>query len=278
MGCHAHHLNRFGKLLSCKVRRAYLYELKPMLSDQRSFDGWFFGTKPNAKSLLALFEVLPNAFFYAKNKESRFVYVNKRMLEIYNLDDLDFLIGKTDRDFHPPALAEAYIAEDKRVMESKRPILNQTWLVPHILGTPKWYVSSKVPLWEKGKVAGIAGAMYLIETPKDQSERFGELKPAIDYMAQNFSDNISMESMAQLVGVSSTLFNRRFRELLRLTPTAYLLTLRIQEARKLLVQTNHSLVDIGCSVGFYDQGHFSRRFQKATGLTPGAYRKSYRTS
>ena len=249
-----------------------------MQSSLNSLEGQFFGSKPNAESLLALFEVLPNAFFYAKNQESRFVHVNRRMLEIYNLESLDDLIGKTDRDFHPPALAEAYIAEDKRVMNAEQPILNQTWLVPHILGTPKWYVSSKVPLWENGVVAGIAGVMHLIETPSDQSEHFGELKQAISYMAENSSENISMESMARMTGISSTLFNRRFRELLRITPTEYLLTLRVQEAQSLLVQTNQSLADIGCSVGFYDQGHFSRRFQKVTGLTPGAYRKRFRES
>ena len=247
-----------------------------MPSAQNVFSSQFLSSKPNASSLLALFEVLPNAFFYAKNKESRFVHVNSRMLEIYNLDNLDDLIGKTDRDFHPPALAEAYIAEDKRVIETQQPILNQTWLVPHILGTPRWYVSSKVPLWEAGKVAGIAGVMYLIETPSDQSAHFGELKAAINFMAENFSENISMEEMAHLVGISSTLFNRRFRELLRLTPTEYLLTLRVQEARTLLVQSHQSLATIGCSVGFYDQGHFSRRFQKVTGLTPGTYRKRFR--
>ena len=249
-----------------------------MQSSFNSLEGQFFGSKPNAESLLTLFEVLPNAFFYAKNKDSRFVHVNRRMLEIYNLESLDDLIGKTDRDFHPPALAEAYIAEDKRVMKTEQPILNQTWLVPHILGTPKWYVSSKVPLWEYGGVAGIAGVMHLIGTPRDQSAHFGELKPAISYMAENFNEPISMESMARMTGISSTLFNRRFRELLRITPTEYLLTLRVQEAQSLLVQTNQSLADIGCSVGFYDQGHFSRRFQKVTGLTPGAYRKRFRES
>lgn len=243
---------------------------------KETFGSQFLSSKPNASSLLALFEVLPNAFFYAKNKDSRFVHANSRMLEIYHLKNPNELIGKTDRDFHPPALAEAYIAEDNRVMESKQAILNQTWLVPHILGTPKWYVSSKVPLWEDGAVAGIAGVMHLIETPSDQSEHFGELKQAINYMADHYSENISMEAMAHLVGISSTLFNRRFRELLRLTPTEYLLTLRVQEARKLLVQSNQSLADIGYSVGFYDQGHFSRRFQKVTGMTPGAYRKQFR--
>jgi len=248
------------------------------MNHQDALKDLFFASKPNALSLLDLYEVLPNAYFYVKNKESQFVHVNRRMLEIYNLDTLSDLIGKTDRDFHPPALAEAYIAEDKRVMRDRKSILNQTWLVPHILGTPRWYVSSKVPLWEDGSVAGVAGVMHLIENPKEQSAHFGELKQAIAYMAEHFSENISMESMASLSGISSTLFNRRFRELLRLTPTEYLLTLRVQEARTLLVRTDQTLADIGYAVGFYDQGHFSRRFQKVTGLTPGAYRRRYRAT
>ncbi|WOO41472.1 AraC family transcriptional regulator [Rubellicoccus peritrichatus] len=248
-----------------------------MIRQFDSFSRDFFKAKPNAYSLLTLFEVLPNAYFYAKNKESRFTYVNVQMLEVYGNERLDDLIGKTDRDFHPPALAEAYIAEDMRVMQGGVPILNQTWLVPHIGGLPKWYISSKVPLWDRtGKVSGIAGVMYPIETPEEEAKRFGILKPAIEYMEQHYSEIVSMKDMADLAGISSTLFNRKFRELLRLTPTAYLLTLRVQQARNLLVQTEHPLSEIAYMVGFYDQSHFSRNFHKVTGISPNAYRQQYR--
>jgi len=120
--------------------------------------------------------------------------------------------------------------------------------------------------------------MRLVDTPQDQANHFGELKPAIQYMDRNFRDKISMEAMAKLAGISPSFFNQRFKTLLRLTPTAYLLSLRVQEARNLLVRTNNSLTDIGYEVGFFDQSHFSRKFKEVTGLTPLQYRKEYRST
>jgi AraC-like DNA-binding protein len=248
-----------------------------MSFDSKEFSKQFFNSKPNARSLMNLFESLPNVYSYAKNEESRFVYVNVRMLDMYNTDDPYDLVGKTDRDFHPPTLAEAYIAEDNRVMNTGKPILNQTWLVPHIHGMPKWYVSSKVPLWDiSGKATGIAGAMYPIATPEEETIRFKELAPAILYMESNYRQPVSMEAMAGISKISATQFNKRFRHLLRMTPSSYLLTLRIQEAKNLLVISNLPMTEIAISTGFYDQSHFSKKFSQVTGLTPLSYRKRYR--
>ena len=60
-----------------------------------------------------------------------------------------------------------------------------------------------------------------------------------------------------------------------MTPTAYLRTVRIQAARRLLSTTNRALADIAHETGFTDQSHFTRCFRETTGLTPGDYRGRY---
>ena len=237
----------------------------------------FFTKNPNVTHILDLFEYLPGIYFYAKDTQSRFMRVNGPFLQSHGMNNLDEILGKTDRDFHTPAMAEAYIAEDKRVMEGREAIPNQVWLVPHWRGTPRWFLSSKTPLFDQDNVVmGIAGAMYLIDTPEEQRELFGDVHPAIAYMEKNYEQPIAMDDMAQRAGLSIAHFNRRFKAILRMTPGDYLLALRIQAAQRLLVETTYGISDVASRVGFYDQSHFTKRFRRETGLTPLAYRKQFR--
>ena len=56
----------------------------------------------------------------------------------------------------------------------------------------------------------------------------------------------------------------------------YVLSLRIQEAQRLLSTTDSTIGEIALAIGFYDQSHFTKRFRKLTGMTPLAYRKRFR--
>lgn len=241
------------------------------------FQQEFFLCEPRAREVLELFEYLPEVRLYAKNRRSQFVKVNSAMLACHGVAEEGDMLGKTDRDFHPPALAEAYIAEDRRVMAARRPIPNQVWLVPYFQGPPQWYVSSKTPLFAgDDEVVGIAGAMYPIETPEDQRAYFQELLPGIRHIEQHFTEKIRMPEMAARVGLSATHFNRRFRTLLRMSPSEYILSLRVQYAQRLLTEGSESMAQIAAQSGFFDQSHFTKRFRKATGITPKAYRNRFR--
>lgn len=240
------------------------------------FQAEFFRQHPTLRSLMDLFDCVPGTFFYAKDTASRFVHVNRANQAIYGVTGEDPLLGKTDRDFHPPALAEAYIAEDQRVISSCKACLNQVWLVPYLHGPLQWFVSSKTPLTDDtGHVVGIAGVMYPIETPDEEQARFGRLGPAIREIEERFSEEFSMSELAQRCGLSSTHFNRLFRDLLRMSPSDYVLALRIQEARRMLAMTSKSVAEVAFATGFYDQSHFTKRFRQATGMTPSEYRHSF---
>ena len=84
-----------------------------------------------------------------------------------------------------------------------------------------------------------------------------------------------MSDLAERSELSATHFHRLFRHLLRMSPTDYLLALRIQEARRLLAMTSHSVAEVAFATGFYDQSHFTKRFRHATGMTPRQYRRSF---
>jgi AraC-like DNA-binding protein len=213
---------------------------------------------------------------FCQNLESRFVYNNDFHRIRYDRIKAEDLIGKRARDFFPTLLGDAYEANDRVVFESGKTIRNEVWLVPTIRGTPGWFLSSKSPLrTSNGKIVGLLGLMYPIETPGDQRAYFGKLQKAIEYVDSHFIDEITSEKLADLAGVSVPHFNRLFRKVLRLSPMEYVLSLRVQEAQMLLSSTRMSMSEIAASVGFYDQSHFTKRFRKVTGITPLQYREQY---
>ncbi len=241
---------------------------------KNQFQAEFYRRHPLVESFFTVFEHFPNVFLYVKDTLSRFVHINQPLLATYQLQDEKDVVGKTDRDFYPPALARAYIEEDRHIFQTGKAILGKLWLVPHIEGTPHWYVSSKAPLFDaQGKIVGLAGVMFRVERPSEKERYFGRLQLALDYLETNFASSVSMSDAAKRCHLPLTTFNRQFRELLRMTPTEYLLARRIDAARNMLVGTQRSISDIAAECGFADQSHFTKRFRKITELTPLAYRK-----
>ena len=247
-------------------------------ADLFAFQSAFFARHPLARQVMALFDALPGVVFYAKDTGSRFVRVNGAFLANHGLRDEWDVLGRTDRELSPPVMAAAYLEEDRRVMTGRQAILNQVWLVYQSPGLPKWYVSSKMPLFDpSGEVIGLAGAMYAIDRPDELAAYTHELLPVLRYIERHSAEPVSMVQMARLAGLSSTHFNRRFHQVLRMTPLEYLRTVRVQAAQRLLAGTTQRLASIAVDTGFTDQSHFTRRFREATGLTPAAYRRRFRT-
>lgn len=243
-----------------------------------AFQRDFFARCPQAHSLMRLFDALPQTYFFAKDRDSRFVAVNHMFLDNHGLATEADAIGRSDHDFHPPLLAEAYVAEDRRVMKARRPSPGQVWAVLHRRSVPRWYVCTKTPLFgPDDAVLGIAGAMYRIDDPQALAGHLQELLPVIQHVDRHYATAVSMAEMARLAGLSTTHFNRRFHQLLRMTPTQYLRSVRVQHARGLLTTTDAPLAEIAARTGFTDQSHFTRRFRETTGLTPDAYRRRFRS-
>lgn len=240
------------------------------------FDRRFFRAHPLAASVLELFEHLPEVVFYAKDAAGRFVAANSTMLATKELRDPAELLGRTDRDFHPPALAEAYMREDRAILESGRPLPNQSWLVIDRAGRPGWFRSSKTPLLAgSGKVVGVGGVRYAISSREDRLAQFQNLAAAVQHLERHHAEPVSTAQLAKLAGLSVTHFNRRFAEIFRQSPRQFLISFRVEKARHLLATTDLSIGEVSARTGFFDQSHFTRHFRKLTGLTPIRYRRRF---
>ncbi|KQZ62999.1 AraC family transcriptional regulator [Rhizobium sp. Root149] len=92
-----------------------------------------------------------------------------------------------------------------------------------------------------------------------------------DYIAQNFDQDIGLEVLARIAGLSRAHMIRAFRKHYFITPHAYQTDLRIRHARHLL-REGATPSDTALACGFADQAHLTRHFKARTGLTPAVFR------
>lgn len=96
----------------------------------------------------------------------------------------------------------------------------------------------------------------------------------ISYIENNYTEEISNDLLSSIANVSTNTLINNFKKSFNVTPTNYILNLRIRKACELLLSSNMSMTEIAMSVGFSDSNYFSRVFRKFTGLTPTEYRNS----
>ena len=100
----------------------------------------------------------------------------------------------------------------------------------------------------------------------------------LDYISRHFTEDLSIDALAQSANMSLTHFRRVFSTLLGITPVKYISRLRLNEARKRLENTDDTITDIAVSTGFWDQSHFVKSFKQTFGETPNSYRKRHRST
>jgi AraC-like DNA-binding protein len=106
-------------------------------------------------------------------------------------------------------------------------------------------------------------------------ERFSPgLQRAKDYIHANWSQELRLDALSQVAGMSRFHFLRAFTRRFSLPPHAYLMQVRIANARRLLA-SGAPLGDL--KVGFADSSHLVRYFKRSLGLTPGKYAKMLKT-
>ena len=96
---------------------------------------------------------------------------------------------------------------------------------------------------------------------------------AVRYMQANLHKHLRRDEVARVAGVSPSHFSKLVSERMG-RPFGQLLTqMRVNRAKELLLQTDHSLSEIATECGFFDQSHFNKSFRAATNQSPGEFRK-----
>lgn len=239
--------------------------------------GSFVSTLKPGQIALGLFEALPDVLFWIKDRQSRFICVNRAFGDLVRRPPEEF-IGKTDADVFPAEIARTFIRDDQRLFETAEPILNKMELVTRKAGGIEWRMTSKIPLFSTDdELVGTSG----ISRRLDQREGhplpapYRALSRLVDFVHDHVDQTLSVDELARQAGMSISTLERRFRSHLGTSPKRFILHAKIAAACERLLNTPMSVGEIAESLGYHEHASFTRAFTSVMHMSPTAYRKYY---
>lgn len=125
-------------------------------------------------------------------------------------------------------------------------------------------------------VAATYGGMQRLSTNPPGALQPHQIARAKELLSADLTAAPSMADVAREIGTLPSHFSRGFKAATGVSPSAWLLRYRVEQAMTLLRTSDLPLVDIAMLSGFSDQSHFTRTFTKWAGIAPGAWRRQGR--
>ena len=113
-----------------------------------------------------------------------------------------------------------------------------------------------------------------VNADSTRSRQISMLLPVLRFMHDNFRSDISMTQLSEIIGVTPQHFCRVFKKTMNLRPNEFLTKLRLDEAKRLLTESDISVSEAAEKSGFRDAGYFSTVFKKQEGMSPVKYKKN----
>lgn len=179
---------------------------------------------------------------------------------------------------------------DRYFNECIRPLINGSMrITAHI--TPKHHYYSELAMTAENIFSCAKGdtpqldmlmrsellkLLWLLETEAEQGTSTGKydsiIRPALEYIAEHFSENITVAQLAASVHLSESYFMNLFRKQVGLSAVEYISHFRIDTACRELIGTKKSVLEIAFDCGYRNISNFNRQFRKITGCSPTEYR------
>jgi AraC-like DNA-binding protein len=236
------------------------------------------GQIQHADFFLKLFEQLPGVHFFAKDRDGVLMYASRGLMERYGMRDESEFLGRTDYDINPGCMAEAYVADDRRILSGEVESIERIELWWDRQGMPDWFmVSKRVVLDRDGRIHGVAG---VLRRPAD-SERalpaFQGVAKAVELIRSQFAVGVRITDVARQCGRSLRQLQRQFQAAFGLSPQDFLTRTRVLAAMRFLDETVLSAAEIAERCGFTDPSAFGAHFLRWAGKTPIEYRRRTNT-
>lgn len=221
----------------------------------------------------ALFDALPDVVFFIKDTLGRYLVVNQTLAARCTGGDKTRLIGKRPSEVFPAPLAASYARQDEMVIKTGQSVEHQLELHIYPGGRAGWCLTTKLALRDdKGRVTGVAGISRDLNAPGNKATGYAELASALKLMQARYTEGLRIEEIARKAGLSVYQFEQRVQKLFQMSPLQLLHKLRLDEATRLLRETDKSLADIAIETGWCDQSAFTRHFSRYAGMSPGKFR------
>lgn len=119
-----------------------------------------------------------------------------------------------------------------------------------------------------------ADAVTISDLPRDRAR----LQKVLDHLHRHYDQPLRLAPLCDLVHLTESQLQRIFRRSARMSISAYVMQLRLGQACQQLVQTDRTIAQIAGACGFSDAADLARRFRRARGQTPTAYRATFRSA
>ena len=121
---------------------------------------------------------------------------------------------------------------------------------------------------------GIVEVLIELILECQSGKKSGAIQKAIKYIDQRYNQAITLEEVSEYVNLTSNYFSNTFKKATGKSFIEYIASIRIQNAKVLLMDLNYTVYQVALEVGYSDSRYFSRVFKNSVGKTPSLYRNS----
>ena len=169
----------------------------------------------------ALFDDVEDIVFFVKDRQGRYVLINRTVAARCGFAAKSDVLGKTAAEVYPPPFGLEYLRQDRHVLESGKPIKDKLELQLYAQGVPGWCLTHKTPIFGiTGAVVGMTGLSRDLHVPKGRGENFPEMSAVIDHIRTRYDTPLRVEDLANMASISTYKLEQRMKRIFRLTPSA----------------------------------------------------------
>lgn len=230
------------------------------------------------------YELIPNSLFYCSagsyyTIESSGVKIIALNFDLTQRDNMhtEFYprISISDKTSLP--ILELETVEDSEFINSHLYITNAEHCLELINKILNEFSFQKIYYREKSsaQLKSLLVELYRHSIPGTPSSAT-TISEIMDYIKHNYDKPLTNETLSSMSGYHEYHLNRLFMKHAGTSVHKYILSIRINEAKKLLLTTEHSLTSIAEKVGFNSNTHFSSYFKQVMGISPLKFRKQFK--
>jgi len=227
-------------------------------------------------------DIAENSFCYLKPFTPQYYFPINNNWDTYWItysQNRNFNMLSLDNGVYKTASNEPYINIIRQILNLFSDPDNNVFTTPHSNIIRDLYENPTIPDFQKNSSILLYSLLLEINDHLGDinyiENRF-KLQVAMDYINNNFTEQIEIPYLASLSGISTEYFCRIFKKNYHMSPIEYITTLRLKEAsQKLLNEKSMSIAQVGESVGYNSPSYFIKLFKKNMNLTPSEFRNLY---
>lgn len=120
----------------------------------------------------------------------------------------------------------------------------------------------------------LTGFCDTVSSQFDDYKNKQKIQQAVVYIRENFDKDLNMAVVSNHISMNYSLFSYVFKQYTGSNFVNYLKDIRIEEAKRLLEETDMKIIDVSAKVGYENEKHFMKIFKTACGVSPTEYRKN----